>query len=69
MVIMLKVNDIIFGLSVFKMGWHEGLWACVYKGVEVKMVNENAKSFLCVREKKSLETLNQMKQIIVLKHY
>ena len=42
---MLKVNDIIFGLSVFKMGWHEGLWACVYKGVEVKMVNENSKSF------------------------
>ena len=33
------------------------------------MVNGNAKSFLCVREKKSLETLNQMKQIVVLKHW
>ena len=53
MVIMLKVNDIIFGLSVFKMGWHEGLWACVYKGVEVKMVNENAKNFLCEKVEKS----------------
>ena len=48
---MLKVNDIIFGLSVFKMGWHEGLWAC--KGVEVKMVNENAKNFLCEKVEKS----------------
>ena len=50
---MLKVNDIIFGLSVFKMRWHEGLWACVYKGVEVKMVNENAKNFLCEKVEKS----------------
>ena len=33
------------------------------------MVNGNAKSFLCVREMKSLETLNQMKQIIVLKYW
>ena len=33
------------------------------------MVNENGKSFLCVWEKKSLETLNQMKQIVVLKHW
>ena len=33
------------------------------------MVNGNTKSFLCVREKKSLETLNQMKQIVVLKHW
>ena len=49
----LKVNAIIFGLSVFKMRWHEGLCAWVYKGVEVKRVNGNAKSFLCVRERKS----------------
>ena len=49
----LKVNDIIFGLSVFEMRWHGELWACVYKWVEVKMVNGNAKSFLCEREKKS----------------
>ena len=33
------------------------------------MTNGNAKSFLCARERKSPETLNQMKQIIVLKHY
>ena len=33
------------------------------------MVNGNAKSFLCVRQKKSFETLNQMKQIIILKHW
>ena len=64
----LKVNDIIFCLSVFEMEQHEKLQAYVYKGVKVKMVNGNAKSFLCVREKKSLETLNQMKQIIILKH-
>ena len=57
----LKVNDIVFCLSVFEMGWYERLWTCVYKGVEVKRVNENAKSFLCVREMKSLETLNQIK--------
>ena len=44
-------------------------WACVYKGVEVKMVNKSAKSFLCVREKKNLETLNQIKEIVVLKHW
>ena len=30
------------------------------------MVNGNAKSFFCVREKKNLETLNQIKQIIVV---
>ena len=43
------------------MGWHEGLCAYVYKGVEVKMVNGNAKSFfVCEREKKS-RTLNQIK--------
>ena len=64
----LKVNDIVFCLSIFEMGWNERLWTCVYKGVEVKRVNENAKSFWCVRDMKSLETLNQIKQIIVLKH-
>ena len=50
----LKVNDIVLGLSVFEMGWHERPWACVYKGVEVqglKMVNGNAKSFVHVRGK------------------
>ena len=66
---MLKVNDIVFGLSVFEMGWHEGLWTCIYKGVEVKRVNGNTKSFLWVGERKSLKTLKQMKQIIVLKHW
>ena len=40
----------------------------VYKGVKVKRMNGNAKSFLCVREKKNLETLNQIKEIVVLKH-
>ena len=30
----LKVNDIVFGMSVFEMRWHEGLWAYVYIGVE-----------------------------------
>ena len=45
----LKVNDIIFDLSVFEIGWHEGLHAYVYKGMEGKMVNGNAKSFLCVK--------------------
>ena len=50
------------------MGYHEGLWACVYKGVEVKRVNRNAKSFLCVRERKNLETLNKIKEIVVLKY-
>ena len=65
---MLKVNDIIFGLSVFEIRWNEGLWAWVYHKSEVKRVNGNAKSFLCVREMKNLETLNQMKQIVVLKH-
>ena len=43
-------------LSVFEMGWHEELCAYVYKGVEVKMVNGNAKSFfVCVWERKSQE--------------
>ena len=66
----LKVNDIVFCLSVFEIRWYEGLWAYVYKGVELKMVNENAKSFVCVREMKvlniepnetnsSLKTLNK----------
>ena len=41
----------------------------VYKWVEVKKVNGNAKSFLCVWEAKSLEILNQMKQIVVWKHW
>ena len=49
----LKVNDIVFCLSKFEMTWHERLWACVYKRVEVKMMNENAKSFLCVKDEKS----------------
>ena len=40
----------------------------IYIRVEVKIVNENSKSFLCVRERKSLEILNQMKQIVVLKY-
>ena len=44
----LKVNDIVFCLSVFEMRWYERLWTCVYKGVEEKRVNGNAKSFLCV---------------------
>ena len=46
----LKVNDIVFCLSIFEMGWHERLWTCVYKGVEEKRVNGNAKNFLCVRD-------------------
>ena len=50
------------------MRWCEGLWACVYKEVEVKRVNRNAKNFLCVKERKNLETLTQIKEIIVLKH-
>ena len=40
----------------------------IYIRVEVKIVNEKSKSFLCVRERKSLEILNKMKQIVVLKH-
>ena len=66
----MKVNDIIFGLGVLEMEWHEGLWACVCKGVEVKRVNGNGKSFVCEGDEKSwdiepnetnsgLETLNQ----------
>ena len=65
----LKVNDIVFCLNVFEMGWYETLWTCVYKGVEMKRVNGNAKSFLCVWEIKSFETLNQIKQIVILKHW
>ena len=38
---------------VFEMRWHGELWACVYKWVEVKMVNGNGKRFLCEREEKS----------------
>ena len=49
----LKVNDIIFGLSIFEIRWHEGLHAYVYKGVEGKIVNGNAKSFfVCKIEEK-----------------
>ena len=33
----------------------------VYKRVKVKMVDGNAKSFLCVGERRSLKTLNQIK--------
>ena len=33
----------------------------------MKRLNGNAKSFVCVREMKSLEILNQIKQIIALK--
>ena len=49
------------------MRWHKGVWACVYKWAKVKSLNGNAKSFVCVREMKSLEILNQIKQIIALK--
>ena len=67
----LKVNDIVFCLSVFDMRWHKGVWACVYKGAKVKRVNGNAKSFVCERDEKSwniesnktnnsLETLNKL---------
>ena len=35
------------------MGWHEGMWACIYKGLEMKRVNENVNNFLCMREEKS----------------
>ena len=51
------------------MGWHKGLWACTYKRIKVKIVNGNAKSFFCLWDKKSLEILNQIKQIVVLKHW
>ena len=33
------------------------------------MMNGNAKSFLCVWEMGGLETLNQMKKIVVLKYW
>ena len=47
------------------------MWACVYKGTKVKRMNENEKSFVCVRDEKSwnfepnktknsLETLNKL---------
>ena len=51
----LKLNDIVFCLSVLEMGWHEAR-GCGYKGVEVRRVNGNTKIFLCVRKRKSLET-------------
>jgi len=44
------------------------MWACIYKGVEMKSVNGNVNNFLCMRERKSLETLNQIKQIVILKY-
>ena len=50
-----------FCLSVFEIGWYERLWTCVYKGVKVKRMNGNEKSFSCVWEMESLETLNHMK--------
>ena len=73
----MKVNDIVPGLGVFEMGWHERLWACVYKGVEVQGVKRvngylskrkekgewKCKEF-CVCERKSLEVLNQRKEIV-----
>ena len=31
----------------------QGLWACVYKGVEVKRVDGNVKKILCEKEEKS----------------
>ena len=66
---MLKVNDIgFFSKRIFEMGWREKLWAYVYKGVEVKRLNGNANSFLCVRERKRLEAINQMNQIVISKH-
>ena len=33
------------------MTWNQGLWACVYKGVEDRRVNGNVKSFLRERER------------------
>ena len=42
-----------FFLSVFEIGRYERLWTCVYKGVKVKRMNENANSFLCVRDRRS----------------
>ena len=38
----LKINDIVFGLCVFDMGWYEEFWVGIFKGIEVqevKMVN------------------------------
>ena len=49
-----EANDIIFFISVFEIEWYERLWTCVYKGVKVKMMNRNAKSFfVCVRDERS----------------
>ena len=79
----MKVYTIVLGLGVIEMECHEGLQACIYKGVEVQRVKKvNAKSCVCVfvcvcesererereRERESLETLNQKKQIVILKH-
>ena len=49
----LNLNDIIFFLSVFEIGRYERLCTCVYKGVKVKMMSENAEFFVCVRDEKS----------------
>ena len=55
----LKVYDIVLGLGVFEIGCYERLQACVYKGVETGEKGEQkCREFFCVREKKSLETLN-----------
>ena len=43
------------------------IYIYIYIRVEVKIVNEKSKSFLCVRERKSLEILNQMKKNSSLK--
>ena len=49
----LKVNDIVFCLSVFEMRWYERLWTYVYKWVEVKKGKRKCKElFVCVRDKK-----------------
>ena len=32
----MKINEIVFGLFVFQMGWHEGLRLGIYKGIEVQ---------------------------------
>ena len=61
----MKVNDIVFSLCVFDMGWHEWLWVSIYKGVELRSVRgENAelkceKFCMYVWGMKNLETLNQ----------
>ena len=44
------MNSFLFYCDV---GWHEGPWVIIYKGVEVqevKMMNRNAKNFVCIFE-------------------